>query len=1004
MFMIKRFLIPLLLIFLVSATVHGQQTRRISGVIRDSLGNPLPNASVIVKNARGNGASSSIEGNFNLTVANNAVLVISAVGYESVEIPVSRNQFSDIRLMPSRNALDEVVVTALGVKREKRQLTYSTQEVKGDVLNATKEPSVLNALTGRVSGVQITSSTGQPGSSSRIVIRGLTSFTGNNEALIVLDGVPINNSETGVANGNVSGSGVSRLSDIDPSIIESVNVLKGSAASALYGSKGARGVVLITTKNGGGIKKAQITATSQVSVETPILPQVQEKYAQGDRGVYANGETQKTSTVWGPRIDTLRVNGQPVYYNNPIKQFFRKGLTYTNGLTLSGGQGKSSYLLNYSYLDQKGTVPTTGMKRHTAFAKYTSQISDKFTANFQVNYTTSVTDRINEGYDLTAPLWTIYTSPFTWNPKPSVDSLGNQRMFRASRNNPYWVLDNVHNVDRINRFIPVANVTYTPLSWLTITERVGADIYAEQTKYREAPSTLLATTGTIIDQNRNFRQFNHDLIIDGRKQFGNDWNVEVLLGNNVLSTFGQTHTITGTGLTIPNFYNVSNGSTITASESHNLTRKVGFYAQSNIEYHRLLNLSVTGRYDGTSVLAAGNNYYPYGSGSLGFIFSELLKVPAIDFGKLRFSYSKVGNDDGIGAYALNTPFVRPTNFPYDSRAGFLISSTLGNSTLKNESTNEFETGLEMRFLKGRISFEASYYNRKHTDLLTSVSTSAATGFTSTLLNAGDMTNKGVEVLLNGTPVKTKNFSWDVTVTFTKNKNKVIKIYGNQPSLSIGQTQLFVGLPYGNFFNTGYQRTADGQIQIDAAGLPIVTATSKIIGNVQPDWLGGITNTFRYKSLSFNFFFDMRKGGQILNSDDRYGYFYGTPKVTENRQPLVVPGISIVDNKPNTKLVQAEDYYQRLNLIYESVIQDGTYIKLRNVNLNYNLPGSWFSKSVFTGIGLTATARNLWIYSPHFTGADPEVSSYGSSNGSQGVYGYTVPTSRSYNFTISATLR
>lgn len=998
--MVKRFVIPLLLIIFMTAGAIAQ-TRRITGTVRDSSGNPLPNASVTVKNNKGSGASTSLQGGFSLTVQNNATVVVSAIGYATQEVSAGTGEHVDVRLMQGNNALDEVVVTALGVRREKRQLTYSTQEVKGDVLNSTKEPNVLNALTGRVSGVQITSSTGQPGSSSRIVIRGLTSFSGSNEALIVLDGVPINNDETGNAG---AGSGTSRLSDIDPSTIESVNVLKGSAASALYGSKGARGVVLITTKSGSANRRPQISVTSQYSVEAPILPQVQEKYGQGDLGIFYNGETplQKTSAVWGARLDTLKVNGQPVYNRNPMKDFFRNGITYNNTLSVSGGAGKSNYFLSYSYLDQLGTVPTTSLKRHTAFAKYTSHISDKFTANVQFSYTSSINKRVNEGYDVTSPLWTIYTMPFTYNPKPYYDSLGNQRLFRASRNNPYWVLDNIHNTSRINRFIPVVNLTYQPLSWLTITERLGADIYAEQTKYREAPSSLLITTGNITDRNANFRQFNHDLIINASKQLGSDWNVSFLVGNNALSTYRQTYTITGVGLTIPDFFNVTNGSNITARESHSLQRKIGVYAQSNIEFRRMLNLSLTGRYDGSSVLSLDKNYYPYGSASAGFIFSELLKIPAIDFGKLRVSYSAVGNDN-VDPYALNTAYTPANNFPYAGRPGFLISTILGNNTLKNESTDEFETGLEMRFLKNRLSFEASYYNRKSFDLLTSVTTSSATGFSSTTLNAGDMTNKGVELLLNGTPVRSKNFSWDVTATFTRNKNKVVRIYGDQPSLPIGQTQLFVGHPFGDFYNTGYVRAPNGEIMIDAAGLP-VNGSTKVIGNIQPDWLGGITNTVRYKSVSFSFFFDMRKGGDILNSDERYGYFYGTPKVTENRADFIVKGISVVDNKENTKVTTAENYYRRLNVIYESVIQDGTYIKLRNVNLTYNLPGKFFVKTPLSGISLTATGRNLWIYSPHFTGADPEVSSYGSSNGSQGVYGYSVPTSRSFNFTLNATLK
>jgi hypothetical protein len=266
-----------------------------------------------------------------------------------------------------------------------------------------------------------------------------------------------------------------------------------------------------------------------------------------------------------------------------------------------------------------------------------------------------------------------------------------------------------------------------------------------------------------------------------------------------------------------------------------------------------------------------------------------------------------------------------------------------------------------------------------------------------------MTNKGLEILLNGTPVKSNKFSWDVTVTFTKIKNKVTKIYANQPSLSLGQTWLFVGDPYGVFYNTGYVRNNEGRIMIDANGLPQVSGNKKI-GNLQPDWLGGLNNAFRYGNLSFSFFFDVRKGGDILNSDDRYGYFYGTPKVTENREDRVVPGISVVDNKENTKPVKARDYYQRLNLIFESVIQDGTYIKLRNVNVGYNLPNKLTHRTPFSAVSLTLTGRNLWIYAPHFTGSDPEVSTFGTGNGAQGIYAFSVPTSRSFNLTLGLTLK
>jgi TonB-linked SusC/RagA family outer membrane protein len=984
-------------------TTARAQSRTITGRVSDNQGAPVPNASVMIKGKNNRGTQSGTDGKFQLSnVSGQVTLVVSSIGFETRELSVAATvTTADITLEKTTEQLDEVVVTALGVKREKRQLTYSSQEIKGDVVTATKEPSLLNALTGRVSGVQITSSTGAPGSSSRIVIRGQGSITGSSEALIVMDGIPINNSETGNAG---PGAGMSRLQDIDPAIVENITVLKGSAASALYGSAGAKGVVLITTKNGAAFKKPTISFSSQLSMETPILPKVQDKYSLGDNGVYADGDVNKTSTVWGARIDTLRVNGQPVYYKNPMKEFFQTGMTHTHTLNIGGGSSKSNYLLSYTFMKQEGTIPNTDLIRHTAFAKYTTAFSDKLVGTFQMNYTSSTNNRLPEGYGLESPLWTIYTAPFTYNLKPVFDAQGNQRLFRFSRNNPYWVLDNIHNEAVVNRFIPVFNLVYSPNSWLTITERIGADVYAEQTKYYEAPSTALATPGAINDVASNFRQFNHDFIVDAKKQFGSDWNLNVLFGNNIISTYSQTHSINGSGITINGFRNISNASTIQASESHSLRRKIGFYLQSNLEYKRMLNLSLTGRYDGTSVLANGRNFYPYGSASLGFIFSEVLKTPALNFGKLRVSYSRVGNDN-VGAYSLQTPFVRAGSFPYNGVPGFTQSGSANNDLLKNETTDEFEIGLETRFLKNRVGLEISYFDRKHIDLLTSVSTSNATGFSSATVNAANMTNKGVEILLNATPVKGRKFSWDLTGSFTSIRNKVVKIYKDQASLTTGQTVAFIGEPFGTFYNIGYQRdAATGRILIDNAGLPIATTSSVKIGNIQPDWLAGLSSTFKYDNLSLSLFFDMRKGGDILNSDERYGFFYGTPKVTENRADRVISGIKRADGKENDIVTSARNYYQRLNLIYESVIQDGTYIKLRNVNLTYSFKQALLSKTPFSAASVSLTGRNLFIYSPNFTGADPEVSSYGSSAGSQGVFGYSTPTSRSFNLTLNVTLK
>ena len=998
---IRRWPLLLVLLLCLAAIPAAAQTKKITGKVTDEAGNPVSGASVREKDSR-RGTATDAEGRFSIAVKNGATIIVTSVNIQPREIATGAADHYDVEVKARDNALNEVVVTALGIKRDKRELTYSTQQVTGAALSASKETGVLNALTGKVSGVQITASSGQPGASSRIVIRGNSSLLGNNEALIILDGIPVNNDQTG--NPNNTGNGTSRLSDIDPNTIESINVLKGSAASALYGSAAARGVVVITTKGGAFNSKPKVVVNSQYSFENPILPKMQMKYAQGDRGVYYDGDTKKTSAVWGPSIDSLRSVGLLKYYKNPMEAFFTTGKTWTNTVSVNGGNDKSNYFFSYSNLDQSGTVPTTKYGRNAIFAKFSNRLTDQLTATMQMNYSLSTSHTIPEGYDLTDPLWTVYTSPSTWNPLPYLDSAGNQRVFRLSRNNPYWDLNNIYTNDKVSRFIPVLTVVYKPLDWLSITERGGADTYTEQPDYYEAPSSALVTTGKIIQNSTNFRQFNNDLIAEARHGFG-DFDISFLLGNNIQSTYSQTHSITGTGTSLANFDNVTNGAVITGYETHSLVRKIGFYSQANIDYRNFLNLSLTGRYDGTSVLASNKNFYPYGSASAGFIFSELLKVPAISFGKLRVSYSSVGNDNVL-PYSLTTPYTIARSFPYGGNSGFLISQSLGNPYLRNEITKEAEVGLEMQFLHNRLGFEVSYFSRNHDNLLTQgVPIAPSTGYNSTTLNAAFMTNKGIEALVNITPVRTRDFKWDMTLNYSRIRNKVTKIFGNTPQLQIGQTWAFIGKPYGVFYSPGYLRdSSTHEIIVDAKGLPITTPSNEIIGNLQPDFLAGINNNFTWKNFTVGFFFDYRKGGDILNSDDRYGYFYGTPLVTQNRQDLVVKGLVKGTKQQNTTPVHAEDYFQRINTNYEAAMQSGTYLKLRTASIGYKLPAQMLNNTCFNTVGLTLTGRNLFIYKPGFTGSDPEVSSYGTGNGSQGVYGNTVPTSRSFNLTLNVVFK
>ncbi len=997
----RHFIVVLVAVFLFFNKTDAQQ-QAITGKVTDAAGVGLPGVSISVKGKNNSGVSSDNEGAFTITAPSNAILIFSHLGFLTQELPVNGKTSLTVQLSIVDNSLTEVVVTALGVKKDKRNLTYSTQEVKGDELLKTKEPNLVNALAGKVSGVQITSSSGSPGSSSRIVIRGNSSIFGNNQALIVLDGIPINNDETGNLN---SGPGTNRLADIDPSIVESMNILKGAAATALYGSSGARGVIIITTKDGKENRKPEFNFSQDLSFEKPLLPEIQTKYGQGERGVFYDGDNQKTSAVWGPLMDTLKINGQPAKRYKPGEDFFRTGVTSNSTLSVSGGGASSGYFLSYSYLNQKGTVPTTEYKRHSVFAKYSTKITKNFNSTFQFNYINSENDRQPEGYVLESPLWTVLTAPVSYNLQPYLNPDGTQRLFRFSRNNPYWVLDNIYNRSTVNRFIPVLTFNYNPLSWLTITERIGVDIYTEQAKYKENVGSAALPDGRIIERNSNFRQFNHDLMISAHREFGK-FNLDVMVGNNIYSRYDQAYQITGRGLTIDGFDNVSSASLITSTENNYLTRKIGFYAQANLDYNRLLILSLTGRYDGSSVLAKENSFYPYGSAALGFVFSELLSPSirkVVSFAKLRASYAVVGND-GVDAYSLLTPFEIATvgniTYPFNSQSGFFLSQTLGNPHLKNENIGEFELGLESRLFNNRVGLEVSYFKKKTTNgLIPGVSIAPSTGFTGTTVNSAEMENIGVEALLNATVMRSGKFSWDVGVNFTKINNKVLAIYGDLQQLGNGFSQVIVGQPYGVKFGGRFKRSDNGQWVIDDTGLPLRDEVDGIVGNITPDWLAGLNSTLRYGGITLSFAFDMKKGGDIENNVDGYGYFYGTPKATENREDRIVSGVKDADGRPNDVTTTGQDYFRRLNSILESVIQDGTYIKLRNLSLGYELPKSFFGNTFIRSAALVVTGRNLWIYSPHFTGADPEVSSFGSSNGSQGLYSFSTPTSRSINFTL-----
>jgi TonB-linked SusC/RagA family outer membrane protein len=998
------------------------QKTEITGKITDSLGNGLTNVSIKEKNSS-NGTVSDANGNFRMISIPGTPLEISMVGYQPTIVRAGSGL--SITLFAGSSSLDEVIVTALGIRRDKRNLTYSAQEVKGETVLAARQENIINALAGKVAGVQISNSSGQPGSSSRIVIRGITSLNGENQALFVIDGIPMDNTEAGVIDATNQGPDNAALSagatsnraiDLDPNIIESVTVLKGAAATALYGSSAARGAIVITTKTGARSRRPVVTLGSTYGFSSPILAEFQDKYAQGIDFQYIDGNNGEFSSgSWGPLIDTLRVNGQPVKKHDPRKEFFNTGHVTDNNISVGGSTDQSKYLISYAYLKNDGITPNTSFQRHSLFGKFTNQLTRNLSATIQLNYINSFNNRMVEGNGLANPLWTIYSAPISWEPFPTTNPDGSQRLFRVARNNPYYILDNVKTTSTVNRFLPIATLTYTPLEWLTVTERIGADIYTDQQHYHGSNKViggLFNGNGGVSNRVQTFRQFNHDLIVEAKKNLTEKLYTSFLLGNNILSQYSQFYTQSSFGLSIDDYYNINNGAVTTVNDVYSLNRKVGFYAQLNAEYNKMFILGLTGRYDGTSVLAQGNNYYPYGSAAVGFIFSELLKgnFNSLNFGKVRVSYSIVGNDN-VSPYLLTTPFVAAgqvnnISFPFNGQSGFILSPTLGSENLKNESLKEFETGLELRMLNNRIAFEGSYFIRKTSDLLTLTPLAPSSGFFEAILNAGSLEDKGFELLLSGTPVKSGNFTWDISLNFTKIKNKVTELGEGIDKIQFGGfgggggTYAFKDLPYNMIFGSMYKRNANGEIIVDDTGLPLTSDEHGIIGNTNPDFNAGMLNTLTYKSFSLSFVFDWKKGGDIFSLDDHYNWFYGTPKITENREPFVVKGIKESDGKTNDILISPQDYYRGISEIDEACIEDGTYIKLRSLGLSYN----WTPKSTripVRGVTFTVSGNNLWIYKPHFTGSDPEQNITGSGNG-QGIINYLVPTSRTVNLGLRVT--
>ncbi|SHG16237.1 TonB-linked outer membrane protein, SusC/RagA family [Arenibacter palladensis] len=982
----------------------------VNGTVLDEDGLPLPGASVLEKGTL-NGTQTDFDGNFTIKLSDtNAVLSISYIGYVTKEIAVNGQTSISVTLEEGAQALEEVVVTALGIKSEKRALGYATAQVGGDDIGGVKATNnFVNSLSGKVAGVQITSPSSQPGSGTRIVIRGGSSITGSNEPLIVVNGVPFNSGNTAQSSG---------LGDIDPNAIESVSVLKGAAAAALWGSRAANGVLIITTKSGGFETKPVITLSNSTSFDRIYEYPLQDKWAQGywdgTDWIYIDGETAFTSTSWGPRIKD--VPGAQKYDRWDI---FQTGVTNETTLSASGGGSNGSYFVSYSNLMNDGVVEPLKYRRNVITANTSYKFTPKLTISTNMLYSTQKSFRFEESTSNGAFMNTVLAAPWTWNPYPIYAEDGRLRSYRGGSRNPsLWVKDNTgSNIER-DRFNGSVTIDYKIIPNLKFRSVTGISTSSlNQNSFHNLGG--YATAQGLYNTSEQFeRNIESVETLTYDNDFG-DISLNALIGHNISENRFRTLVYEGNGLVLPGIYNTANVSSFNSYESKSLFRSYSYFGQAMIGYKNWLYYTVTGRNDWASSVE-DSFFYP--SHSLGFVFSELLpRSNVFNYGKLRASYAKVGSP--ARAYARNVVLDNPNTpgvqWPFSGQSSYLSTTKIPNESLTNEFKNEVELGVELKFLNNRLGVDFAYYHNWSENQILSEQFLASTGFTYGDVNIGGITHKGVEISMNAAPIKTNNFQWDLTLNFAKDNSMVDKLGTNDEPISVGSlTSAVVGQPYPVLYGQGLLRDDQGRLVLDAnpgegQGRPLRdNRQNLILGQTAPDWIGGLRTVISYKNLSLSALLDVSVGGYMYSQNDGYLTYYGLAKRQEYRPEdnMITFSDGVMGYLENGEVVLTGDapvptrydhYFQTNVAGSEEHIMPKDYIKLREANLTYRSPKEMLSKIGLSALDFTLSGRNLWRkFKDGFSDIDPEISTDGITNGN-GYATYSLPATKTYTFTVTA---
>jgi len=1090
-------------LFIFSAQLTWAQNIDVRGRITDANGAGIPDASVSIKGTK-NGTKTAVDGSFKLNARSGVTLIISAIGFSSKEVIASSDNIT-ISLALDAQGLNEVVVTALGIKREKRSLGYSTQTVGNDALNKSGSGNPLSELNGKVSGLTVINSSGDPGGSTYIRLRGATSITGNNQPLMVVDGVPIDNTvnnydptsngfQSSGANADLLGGAqpTNRGVDINPDDIESVTVLKGPAATALYGIQASSGALIITTKKGKmGKRGTAVAFNSSVTIDkVSHLPGLQNTYSQGSGGTYQAPET-GSSTSWGARIDTLAWDGSNAYAfdknghivnkSNPSAKtpvtaydrykFFQTGVTYNNNVSLTGNTEKSSYRIGLGNIYQTGIIPLSKYVKTTFSLNGQSAISDKFSISGGVTYINSTNDKTQQGSNLSGVMLGLTRTPPTFDNSNGVSKAsdpasyllanGNQRNYRGGGgyDNPYWSVNKEPFNSKLDRIFGYGQANYQLFDWIGFTYRLGGDVYFQGDKNAYDINSRAFASGAVYLTDYVNRQFNSDFTINLKKQLTSKLSAALILGHNYFVLNQSNRFSSGTTLALPNFLDISNASSIISSETEVRKRTMAFYGSLDLSYNSMLYLTISGRREETSTLPVSNNVFYYPSASLGWVFTELPRLKnnsILSFGKVRASVAGTGKD--AAPYSITTPYSTATfldgftggiTFPINGVPGYQISSGIttigGGQVLKPEHTYSYEGGADLGFLKNRINLSVTAYYSKTTDDIYPISLPYSTGFAGKVVNAGSIQNKGLEITLNTTPVKTKDLQWDVNFNWSRNVSKVLSLYNGQNRFLIagfggGEAEIdaVVGQPYGVIYGNTTPHSDLNNIKspllIDDVkgdpnyGQPLAfgVGPNLVIGNTNPKWIGSVISTLTWKEFTVGAQIDVKHGGDMWNGTRGALANKGTAIETANRGSNVVfngllghlnnngdvvhydadgtteiagPGLA---NDPKNITTYSQYYWQNIGSSFgggqDFDIQDAGFTRIRQVSLTYQLPKVLIQKIHFTNLSLTIFANNLHVWTK-YDGVDPETSLTGPAN-AQGLDYFNNPGTKSYGVRLN----